>query len=111
MQAMGELVCVDVLFNNWDRLPAVWSNEGNPRNIFLTESMFPSSVLSFFLIHSLIVDPKSLVVAIDSMCMCPKAQFVPVYLEKVKLFLRDAVHSGVDQQPPIFHEGKTNIIT
>jgi hypothetical protein len=25
---MGRLVCLDVVTNNWDRLPIIWDNEG-----------------------------------------------------------------------------------
>jgi hypothetical protein len=25
---MGRLVCLDIVTNNWDRLPIIWNNEG-----------------------------------------------------------------------------------
>jgi hypothetical protein len=33
LRQLGKLVAFDMLCNNWDRLPVIWDNEGNLRNI------------------------------------------------------------------------------
>ncbi|KAL6044767.1 Antitoxin protein of toxin-antitoxin system [Balamuthia mandrillaris] len=37
LQQMGRIVVFDMLCNNWDRLPAVWDNDGNAKNIILSK--------------------------------------------------------------------------
>lgn len=34
---MGRLVCLDIVTNNWDRLPIIWDNDGNFRNLYLEQ--------------------------------------------------------------------------
>ena len=34
----GELVVLDLVLNNYDRLPAVWDNVGNTANVFYLPS-------------------------------------------------------------------------
>ena len=35
---IGRILTLDLLLNNWDRLPIVWENEGNPNNIIFSKS-------------------------------------------------------------------------
>lgn len=32
----GLLLGLDIFLNNWDRLPLIWENEGNPNNIIFS---------------------------------------------------------------------------
>lgn len=34
LREVGKLVALDILCNNWDRIPLLWPNEGNVHNIF-----------------------------------------------------------------------------
>lgn len=34
-QEVGRLIAFDCLINNYDRLPMIWDNDGNPRNVML----------------------------------------------------------------------------
>lgn len=43
LKALGELIAVDVLLNNPDRFPAVWNNNGNPRNALFKKCMLINS--------------------------------------------------------------------
>jgi len=33
LKDIGSLIAFDMLINNWDRLPFIWKNDGNPKNI------------------------------------------------------------------------------
>jgi hypothetical protein len=33
---MGRIIALDVLLNNWDRLPVIWDNEGNWGNLIVS---------------------------------------------------------------------------
>ncbi|XP_065182761.1 uncharacterized protein LOC135813598 isoform X2 [Sycon ciliatum] len=33
---LGRILALDMLMNNWDRLPVLWENEGNPNNIIFS---------------------------------------------------------------------------
>jgi len=35
LQEVGRIISLDILTNNWDRLPVVWDNEGNLGNLFI----------------------------------------------------------------------------
>jgi len=35
---LGQVSAVDLIINNWDRIPSFWKNQGNPGNLMLTES-------------------------------------------------------------------------
>lgn len=54
---------------------------------------------------------KSSVVAIDSMCVCPKHDFVADYFDRVKLFLKDAIENEVEAPPPVHVRGKASILS
>jgi len=43
---LGRLMAFDVIINNFDRIPLVWSNEGNLANIMLSGSMDETSSLT-----------------------------------------------------------------
>jgi hypothetical protein len=38
LRALGSLVAFDMIINNFDRLPCVWDNQGNPGNIMVTKA-------------------------------------------------------------------------
>eukprot|EP01119_Soliformovum_irregulare_P015304 TRINITY_DN4298_c0_g1_i1.p1 TRINITY_DN4298_c0_g1~~TRINITY_DN4298_c0_g1_i1.p1 ORF type:complete len:382 (-),score=85.13 TRINITY_DN4298_c0_g1_i1:71-1216(-) len=38
LKELGRLIAFDMFINNWDRLPCVWDNEGNPKNILFNVS-------------------------------------------------------------------------
>lgn len=33
LREMGRLICLDIVTNNWDRLPIIWDNEGRSFNL------------------------------------------------------------------------------
>merc|ERR1719253_250215 len=35
LQMLGRLLAADILLNNFDRLPAIWDNEGNAGNLLV----------------------------------------------------------------------------
>lgn len=37
LHEIGRLICLDIVTNNWDRLPVIWHNEGNSKNVFFQE--------------------------------------------------------------------------
>jgi len=43
LKEMGQLTCLDIVTNNWDRLPIIWDNEGNFRNLYLEEEEGPDN--------------------------------------------------------------------
>lgn len=59
----GSLLVFDVLVNNYDRLPCMWSNQGNPGNIMFTARGEP--------------------ISIDNMPCCFSGEFVKEYLKRV----------------------------
>jgi hypothetical protein len=72
IQQLGSIIAGDILLNNWDRLPFVWNNNGNPYN----------------LIVSLNTDLKD-IIAIDQR---PTALFGPgeeKYLQVLESFLKN----------------------
>merc|ERR1712113_260363 len=38
LKKIGALVAVDMLLNNFDRLPCIWQNAGNPNNVMFLKS-------------------------------------------------------------------------
>jgi len=51
---IGKILSFDILINNWDRLPCIWENNGNPKNVIFNTNGRP------FAIDSTItsIDPK-----------------------------------------------------
>lgn len=35
---LGRLIALDVVLNNWDRVPVLWENDGNWENIIVSDS-------------------------------------------------------------------------
>jgi len=35
LKEIGKIVALDIVTNNWDRLPIIWDHEGNPGNLFV----------------------------------------------------------------------------
>lgn len=80
LRAFGSVIAVDVLINNFDRAPFVWSHQGNANNI---------------LIH--VDGAESSVVAIDQYCTAiQNPEGLEVYLAKVKLSAKEALHGQAD---------------
>lgn len=44
---LAKITTYDVVINNWDRIPIVWDNKGNPENILFTTSRKRKEVVPF----------------------------------------------------------------
>ena len=42
LSGLGDVIAFDLLVNQWDRLPIVWENEGNPTNVMLSRHAYVS---------------------------------------------------------------------
>eukprot|EP00743_Colponemidia_sp_Colp-15_P001356 GILK01001486.1.p1 GENE.GILK01001486.1~~GILK01001486.1.p1 ORF type:complete len:380 (+),score=61.32 GILK01001486.1:39-1142(+) len=122
LRDLGRIAAFDLLVNNWDRMPSVWPNEGNARNIMFgiksasVADLEPVSVeyqqLSDADVErgALVGDSLSTmpfrVFAVDSVvtCICNDtavgAENERNYTSKVSDFVADLVSSFVQTSPP-----------
>jgi len=79
LRFLGSVLAFDMLVNNFDRLPCIWSNAGNPGNIMFSDNGEP--------------------IAIDNMPCCLQAgvesqkQVLEEYMERVKRLARSVAAS------------------
>jgi hypothetical protein len=38
LQQLGEIMALDILLDNWDRIPIIWDNPGNWANVILAKN-------------------------------------------------------------------------
>eukprot|EP01111_Echinosteliopsis_oligospora_P004315 TRINITY_DN1690_c0_g1_i1.p1 TRINITY_DN1690_c0_g1~~TRINITY_DN1690_c0_g1_i1.p1 ORF type:complete len:434 (-),score=123.56 TRINITY_DN1690_c0_g1_i1:16-1224(-) len=56
---IGKITLYDVVINNWDRLPLIWDNKGNPDNILFTSSRRRKEIHAFAIDNSITsIDPS-----------------------------------------------------
>uniref|UniRef100_A0A7S0DI85 Actin-fragmin kinase catalytic domain-containing protein n=2 Tax=Amorphochlora amoebiformis TaxID=1561963 RepID=A0A7S0DI85_9EUKA len=76
LRQVGGIIALDVVLNNFDRLPLVWNNQGNADNIFL-------------------VPEENNMYALDNRIVCPTSiQVQHVHLSKVNMLCDNMKKSG-----------------
>jgi Actin-fragmin kinase, catalytic len=65
LRAIGRVCALDVLCNNWDRLPLIWSNDGNLDNIFVGRCCGAAGATGVTAL-----DNGWMVLCVASMCVC-----------------------------------------
>lgn len=83
---LGTVLGMDVLLNNWDRLPLIWDNEGNPGNLLVRKvGGVPP--------HIAADEGAPRLLAIDQVAVGLTKEHQTSYLEKVRQLCRALLHA------------------
>jgi hypothetical protein len=104
LRDIGKCIALDILLNNFDRIPIVWSNDGNPANLLLTDTELHLVDTSY----NKIVDDEQVNKRMEKIREClieAKSGQAGVYSDRVRDFFERATLGKVR-----LNQGKLQII-